>query len=134
MTPLSFPNCKDFSELFEVIDEPRKYLNRGPNRYELAAPHTSSVVSSYMSTTGGRTGRYSINVKPSEAVMEAIEKRMLPMDGGYYFNACFRDDGTVLLVVKYQVIIGSRWLALVSRESAEKAFAEIVVDKLNQHG
>lgn len=64
----------------------------------------------YMSTSGGR--HVSWYVEPSPALAAFIAEAMLP-GFGFHASAAIRDDGSALLLVKYDQIIGSRWLSVV---------------------
>lgn len=46
-----------------------------------------------------------------------------PLRERYLLEIVFREDGTALLMVRYQFIIGSRWICLVPHEQA-RAFLE----------
>lgn len=49
---------------------------------------------------------------PTQAVLDYIGEKMIAIDNDLlYFSICCREDGTALVSVQYNQIIGSRWLA-----------------------
>ena len=67
-------------------------------------------------------GNGSCYVTPTEKVVKHIIENMIAIKyDSIYFRATFRDDEAVLLSVEYNAIIGSRWLAVVTRGDVEAA-------------
>lgn len=65
-------------------------------------------------------GRKSLGVKCKYWVMEEIKKNMIPIENdSLYFEIISHDNGWSLIVISYNLILGSRWLAYVKTSSIE---------------
>lgn len=124
MNEILFPEIKSFSEMFESAT-----LIKSLDGYESTNVHTFQVDEILRS---GRirkgTGRAHISsfcvvtvpnprhldVVPNEKIVEAIRAHMLLCDQYVInFHITVRDDGTALVTAKYNMILGSRWFALI---------------------
>lgn len=108
---LAFPAIEKFSELFSQW---RRYDHPRTQGFG-----TVNGVSDYCHTTQTRL-RKSLHVKPRQFLISYITKNMvLAEDDSWYFEIIQRADG-LLVVVKNNAIIASRWLALLDSEQGIK--------------
>lgn len=61
-------------------------------------------------------------VRASEQLSQFIRENSIygdepDLDRSHYLEVVFRDDGTALVVLKYQQILGSRWLCTVPQDT-----------------
>lgn len=120
------PDVKDFSELFsraEPINDLGRYESREVKVWDVedwrARRPTGGVasVSSFCSVDGAKR-RYCLDVEPTQAVIEAIEKNMLIVDDyRLSFAVHIHPDETALVTCVYNCIIGSCWLARVGQRT-----------------
>jgi len=132
----AFPEATTLDDLFEFVDLTT------PNAYRTTTPvvwkardalhedwNLDINVGPYFSTHA-RNGTYKVGaVRPNARVMEYISQNMLPLKNDtLYFEAVETEGGRWLILVRYNVILGSRWLALLSAEAmrATKIPADIV--------
>lgn len=109
---LAFPNLKSLSGLFSSL----KYYK--PGKRDLHS-HTyfkrhpvGPAISTFCQITGpGIEGYHTADAVPNEVLDKYIAENMLDIDGGVFFEIVCRKDGTALVIVKYNAIIGDRWLA-----------------------
>lgn len=81
----------------------------------------------FMSTTrGGPRGFYGVQV--SDMLQRFIDLNMLRVNGGplrhdFYAQVTYRDNGTVLVSLSNQSILGGRWLNVFGRDEVAAWFA-----------
>jgi hypothetical protein len=107
--PLAFPDCQSLDELFTEIQpwESSKPFGYNPFKKGCANRFAYCAVSLPRNFNSKR-------VRVSEKVTEFIRQNMLKVDHDTIsFEVVYRDDNTVLVLVRYNVILGERWLALI---------------------
>jgi hypothetical protein len=147
MTPdLIFPDAKSFADIFESanrynhatpLDGRLEWLMIG-NTGPIVGKHTAgNVITSYCCIQS-TPHRGSMHVRPKPEVIEFIRRHMIQVDYDHiFFNIVIRDDGTALITVSYNQILGSYWLALVDiatvpqPELTASQFAELTRRKVN---
>jgi hypothetical protein len=98
--PLQLPEVDRLNQLFSSVVEWKADQPRAQGHYCVVTGHPS--------------GFYSLRVKPTAAVMEVVRgMRHIVDDDHIYFDCVVRDDGTCLVLAKYNKINGSRYLALI---------------------
>lgn len=111
---LAFPKLNDFNDLFEVVKKDYNWAEASGERhrsYYLSCSNFKQYCTCY--------------VKPKQAILDHIKEDMISDCGGIYFELVYHDDDDVLVIAKYQSIIGSRWLASINFKSIPKvAFQE----------
>lgn len=107
-----FPLARRFGELFRFARpasmEPGSWRARVVHRFGEAAQ-----VLSHLSLSGHGVERRTLDVQPFPGVLTAIEKSMISSDYRIDFEAVVRDNGTALVLARYDRILGSRWIAVV---------------------
>ena len=99
----------DATCLLDIFDEVAAYSGESKKFLVFDSEENSGIVSSYCYV---RDGADSASVTPSAGLLDYISKNMLLIKHDeIYFKAIPRSDG-LLIVANYNVIIGSRWLAL----------------------
>lgn len=111
-SPLHMPEVKTLAELFEIAEafetdsRTMKVLNKG----RAATTSRGQKIGPYCMVTGHPTGHQSLWVRPTAMLIEFVEKTMMPIvEGSVFFDLVWHGD-EVLVIVKYDQIIGSRWL------------------------
>lgn len=104
-----FPEAKRLSDLFSEV---KPYLGQSRVIKTLTDGMDECRVRSYCTVTGAN-GRGSLDVTPTKKVLDFIEQNMFVIDPGVHFEMVQRDNGETLVMVKYDSIIGSRWLAVI---------------------
>lgn len=110
--PLAFPEVTTFGELF---DEWRWFTQakEANERYKAI-----DGVTDYCDAIRVEGLEESLSVKANARVVEWINQHMIRSDyDDWYFQLVRRDDG-LLVIVKNNQIIASRWLALLDAEMA----------------
>ncbi len=120
MKNLAFPKITDIAELFTDI----KPYSPKPGDPESLAPSTKNFrISHFCSISNDDPEKrpqpdlgehYALKVVPSRDLINFIINHMTLIDGDtMYFELIPYEDGTSLVVVKYNRIIGQRYLAVV---------------------
>lgn len=104
-----FPDVKRLDDLFSEV---KPYAGKSRVIKTLTDGLDDCVVRSYCTVTGVN-GRGALDVTPTKKVLDFIEQNMFRIYPGMYFEMVQRDNGETLVMVKYDSIIGSRWLALI---------------------
>jgi hypothetical protein len=114
-----FTAYRTLSSLFEVATEVEDL-----SRYKPTVVHKWPLdtgwaeLSSFCTVGGAKVDRGCLDVRPRKAVVDAIGERVILSDGyTFHFEVVVRGDGTALVLVKYDRIIGSRWLAIIHAET-----------------
>jgi hypothetical protein len=98
---IHFPMARAFSDLFE--------------QYGFAADRPREMVWLYVDSRNSATARgidWPSSVRPTTALAAFVKERMTNVvDLPVYFQIYVRDDDSVLVLAKYDGIIGNRWLA-----------------------
>ena len=78
-----------------------------------------ATIGNYLEVDKAQTAyRYSYNVKPTDKLIELVNKNMISIDyDQIYFTIMLYPDNTVLLIMRYNQIIGSRWVASININS-----------------
>ena len=124
---IAFDDLKDFKELFESLSEDKKIEQPDQTWNHFSVIHidkltgkelyrnfcTSLEISPYCCVVDNRPNarHRSFWLKPTEKTIKFIRENMLDIEGGVFFQLNIYTDGTALVSVKYNSIIGSRWLA-----------------------
>jgi len=126
-----FGNGESFGDLFTVINKGNEKLipfkSEAWTNYSVKPPvyHKSEggVISGFMTVYNTVTSESdSLYVVPSESVVAWIKDNMLPIQyDKIYFKAIIFEDGRVMLYASYNLIIGSRPLAVVTLESMNQS-------------
>lgn len=102
---IAFPDVTSFAELF-VADANAKPLEI-PGR-------ESQTIGNYFTIHETANPYRSLRVRANEKLAEFIMVHTIHIEHDeFYFEAIVYDDGTALLIVKYNRILGDRWLARV---------------------
>lgn len=113
-----FPLARRFDELFSsavpASMEPGSRRARVVHRFGEAAQ-----VLSHCSVTEPENRR-TLDVQPMPGVLIAIEKSMISSDYRIDFEVVFRDNGTALVLARYDRILGSRWIAIVDASTVKE--------------
>jgi hypothetical protein len=72
----------------------------------------------YCMISGQDQAHSSLYVEPNEMLKEFVKTKMLDFE--VYYEIVIYDDGTALVLAKYQSILGSRWLADIKTDSIPK--------------
>lgn len=114
---LAFPMAKRFEDIFEQwtpdqANKPHPWIWQDGGQKGFGGPWSGATtrVGPYC-TVGGDTPRRSLWVRLRPEVFEWVRANMLCLGGAINFNVVVRQDGRALVVVQYDQIIGSRWLA-----------------------
>lgn len=117
-----FTAYRTLSCLFEdmvEIEDLSEYKSKVVHRWTLNKGYAE--LSSFCTVSGaGALGAHvrHLDVKPRKAVIDAIGERVILSDGyTFHFEVIVRGDGTALVIVKHDQIIGSRWLAIIHAET-----------------
>lgn len=104
---LAMPD-RTFAELFTEV---RPWVQRQDGHADDVEPDTD--IGHYLAVSG-KGGHRGFWVKPAPFLVAWIEANMLRIDNDRkYFEVVIRDDDTALVLVKYNVILGSRWMTIV---------------------
>jgi len=69
-------------------------------------------------TVGGAGGHRSFWARPAPSLVKWVMDNMLHLDNDRkFFEVVVREDGSALILVKYNQILGSRWLTIVPAAS-----------------
>lgn len=114
---LGFPSASKFSDLFSVIPGLEEsivltYIDRNGKQ---ASNGTRSWI---WGNIGGE--HRSFHVQPTHGVMRHIEDTDV-VGGSKYFHLVDRGDNVTLVIVQWDQIIASRWLAFIDTDSIPKA-------------
>lgn len=100
----NFPEKGSFSDFFEAY---------GYDKKDVVADPTCPRISSYCQVSVGGSGySHALYVKPTQELLAWIKANML-VENGTHFQVVIYDDGTALVLISHDQIIGSRWLSLV---------------------
>lgn len=109
---LAFPNVKRLSGLFSSLTFYDCRVERSRSHKLKKRIHTGPEISTFCQITGpGIEGYHTADAVPNVVLDKYIAENMLTIDGGVFFEIVCRKDGTALVIVKYNAIIGDRWLA-----------------------
>lgn len=124
---LGFPEVRDFRQLFthvepfvyssgrdtsKVQEQERRLGVRIRGERDARDGCGYMVLGPYMSIDGPGGRRRSLAVKPAQNLVDWITVTMIFIDcDRLYFDVVVRDRGNALVTVKYNRIIGSRWIA-----------------------
>jgi len=120
-----FLNIIDFNDLFDAWDG--AYQSSNEKKWPLISLNNAegAAIQSYC-----QTSNEAIQVLPNNKVIKTIQDSMIIYDyERFYFELVHIDDG-VLAIVKYNSIIGSRWLALLDPSTVPDIALK---DNLNEH-
>lgn len=109
---LLFPKFEKLSEIFESVRDYESGVGRETQK-------GSYTFSWYCRRRCRDQSLKSYHAKPRAEVIEEIVKS-LAVDGRFTFEIVDHDDGLSLVIVSYDQIIGSRWLARVKTTSVRK--------------
>ena len=78
-----------------------------------------ATIGNYLEVCRAQTAcRYFYNVKPTDKLVELINNHMISVDyDQIYFTIMIYPDNTAMLIMKYNQIIGSRWIAMIDINS-----------------
>jgi hypothetical protein len=118
--PIYFLDADHFSELF---DEWRWWTEDRSGSYapiSIEKPHARGMEIGDYCYGLNTPLENSLHVRPNEKLIEFISDNMFPIDHDrIYFEIVARVDG-VLVMAKYNKILGSRWLALLPSSSLDE--------------
>jgi hypothetical protein len=98
----------DFFDSYEVWTQ----KHSGPNN-DIVTP-SKHRISHYFSIENQSGSYHPLAVTPNKALIDLICANMLAIEyDSLYFKAVFQTDGTALLIVQHNQIIGSRWLSYI---------------------
>jgi hypothetical protein len=106
---LPFWEFNSFNDFFEEYSFTDKYPD---------IPFQSNKISSYCHSRKQDGSFLTLYVKPKQFIINWIKENMLNI--GYdnlYFEIVEHDDGKALLLIHYNLIIGSRWLTKINIDS-----------------
>lgn len=106
---LAFTDVDSFDELFIALNEKTSRRVKDGDHY------TDLSTWFYHDARNGDNGIYNWYVEPNRRVIDYVKANTI--EGTKYFSAIDRGDNQTLIVVQYDQIIGSRWLALVRTDS-----------------
>lgn len=122
---IHFMDAEKFSDLFEEWrwweNDGAVLAKSGAMYPEIPVPNSDhATISSYCSTH--RTGLSdSLHVKPKQEVIDFLFRSMIfPDYDSVYFELVLQSGGTLLVSAKNNVIIGSRWLAMMPGSAIEE--------------
>lgn len=116
--PLELPAVNTFAELFEHAEE--WGLKPGQKDTRTPANINSKKVGPFCCVSGHPTGYQSLWVKPTPAVLDVVRNMWRIVGGTVYFECVVRDDGSCLVIVKWDQILGSRYLALIPASELDR--------------
>lgn len=100
----NFPEKGSFSDFFEAY---------GYDKKDVVADPTCPRISNYCQVSIGGSGySHALYVRPTQELLTWMKANML-IEQGTNFKIVIYDDGTALVLVSYDQILGSRWLSLV---------------------
>jgi hypothetical protein len=117
---LLFPDRHRFNELFlswTVIRDlsPGKYKSRRIHTWNFIDGPGSCHLTSFCSVRGEGI---MLDVQPCKELIDAVgENMLLSADYNFNFAIATRDNGTALLYVQYDRILGDRWIAILATSS-----------------
>jgi len=118
MRALTFPQIKTFKGLFNSLEV---FSDLKP-RQDATAPYKG--VHGVMMDHLNKDGHTHFTVKLNDNVA-AVYDDMKGMSGGVYFQFVQRSDLSTLVCLKYNSIIGSRWLAIIPPEGMPEALRPV---------
>ncbi len=127
--PIIFQAYRTFSTLFEsatLLDTLSGYKSTAVHTWKVdeqlndgrvRSGTGDAVLDSFCSVSGVK-GHLWFDVRPRKAVIDAIGSRMMLCDRyRINFEVVVRNDDTALVTAKYNLISGSRWLALIHSDT-----------------
>lgn len=108
---LLMPEKRTFNDFFDSY-EVWTQQHGGPQN-DIVTP-SKHRISHFCSIDHRQDGYTAMAVTPNKALIEAICANMLYIEyDSLFFEVVFQTDGTALLQVKHNQIIGSRWLSYI---------------------
>jgi hypothetical protein len=116
---IAFPNLTQFSDLFS---EYKLWDNKDKNKnYSSINRENNSKISSYYiidSVLENHKYFHSLSVQSTDIVIEYIKNNMLCIpDDSIYFRINIWNSKQSLVTAQYNLIIGSKWLAVIDTKS-----------------
>ncbi len=108
--PIHFPNVKSFGELFDSI---RDY------NYPQDKRETGEIFVSFSSSGEHRKAKYGLLKKEFTDFIKSSMQSIVN-DPDIFVNVVERDDDTALITFSYNIILGSRWVAIVPADTLPK--------------
>ena len=100
----NFPEKGSFDDFFDDYSY---------NKKDVVADPTNSRISNYCQVSKAGSGySHALYVRPTQELLKWIKGNMLVCEGTH-FQCVNYDDGTSLVLISHDQIIGTRWLSLV---------------------
>lgn len=100
----NFPEKGSFADFFEAY---------GYDKKDVVADPICPRISNYCQVSNAGDGySHALYVRPTRELLAWIKVNML-VEQGTHFQIVIYDDGTALILISHDQIIGSRWLSLV---------------------
>lgn len=107
----AFPSITSFTDLFSKWELPGASADIPPS-----VEGTSFTILTHCAVYGPIPCTR-LRVLPTQQVVDWIQANMLPIEWGVYFLIHVYQDGSALVTVVYEQIIGSRWLAVIRADT-----------------
>ena len=109
---------KDTLQFSEFFSEYKPY-DKISKEFKAIPFGKKATIGCYLEVSKAQTAfRQFFNVKPTDRLIELVNGNMISIDyDQIYFTIMLYPDNTAMLIMRYNQIIGSRWIAMIDINS-----------------